>query len=85
MQKSNDGFYISEQDLNIRGSGEIFGYRQSGEDGFILSDIVEDVNIFKIANQEAKVLLKSNLKEDIQVKDDIMSKIQRSSKYICFN
>ena len=85
MQKSNDGFYISEQDLSIRGSGEIFGYRQSGEDGFILSDIVEDVNILKIANQEAKVLLKSSLDEDIKVKDEIMNKIQRSSKYICFN
>ncbi|MBC8062617.1 MAG: ATP-dependent DNA helicase RecG [Clostridiaceae bacterium] len=85
MQKSNDGFYISEEDLKIRGSGEIFGYRQSGEDGFILSDIVQDVNILKIANQEAKALLKSNLQEDIRVKDEIMNKIQRSSKYICFN
>jgi len=85
MQKSNDGFYISEEDLKIRGSGEIFGYRQSGEDGFILSDIVEDINILKIANQEAKMLLKSTLEEDIKVKDEIMNKIKRSSKYICFN
>ncbi len=85
MKKSNDGFYISEEDLKIRGSGEIFGYRQSGENEFILADIVEDSNILRAANQEAKVLLKSDREEDVQIKNEILCKIEKTSKYICFN
>ena len=38
LTESTDGFYISEQDLKIRGSGEMFGMRQSGDEGFLLAD-----------------------------------------------
>lgn len=85
MVKSNDGFFIAEEDLKIRGGGEVFGYRQSGEDGFMLADIINDANILQAANLEAKRLLSSESDVDIKIKDDIIEKLERSSKYICFN
>lgn len=85
MKSSNDGFFIAEQDLKIRGSGEIFGFRQHGEDGLILSDIAEDIDILKMANLEAKKLIESNNEKDIKIKNEIFKKIEQTSKFICFN
>lgn len=85
MVKSNDGFYIAEEDLKIRGSGEIFGFRQHGDNGLILSDVLEDSNILKEANREARLLIESTANKDINIKNHILNKIEVSSKYICFN
>lgn len=85
MKSSNDGFFIAEQDLKIRGAGEIFGVRQSGEDSLILSDVVQDIELLKIANMEAKRLLESDDEKDIRVKDEILRKIEQSTRFICFN
>ena len=83
--KSNDGFYIAEEDLKTRGAGELFGIRQSGESGLILADVICDIDILKLANNEAKNLIQSNNSEDVVVKNDIIEKIKKSSNYICFN
>ncbi|AEB76168.1 ATP-dependent DNA helicase RecG [Clostridium botulinum] len=85
ITKSNDGFFIAEEDLKLRGSGEIFGFNQHGENGFIISDVINDYGIFRNANKEAKILIKSEKKEDIQLKNNILDEIKRSSRYICFN
>ncbi|WP_127836394.1 ATP-dependent DNA helicase RecG [Clostridium prolinivorans] len=85
LQKSNDGFYIAEEDLKLRGSGELLGFKQHGEDNLILSDLVEDIDLFKIANIEARRLLKSNDSEDIKIKEEIIKKLDNTSKFICFN
>jgi ATP-dependent DNA helicase RecG len=85
MQKSNDGFFIAEEDLKIRGSGELFGFKQHGDSGLILSDPIDDVDILKEANHEAKLLIKSDNEKDIIVKKHIMHKLEMTSKYICFN
>ncbi|WP_411683011.1 ATP-dependent DNA helicase RecG [Clostridium thailandense] len=85
MKSSNDGFFIAEQDLKIRGAGEIFGFRQHGEGGLILSDVVEDIGILKAANLEAKKLIESNSEIDIKIKNEIFRKIEQNSKFICFN
>ncbi|WP_026882335.1 ATP-dependent DNA helicase RecG [Clostridium akagii] len=85
MEKSNDGFYIAEEDLKIRGSGEIFGFMQHGDNGLILSDVIEDSAILKEANKEARILISSNENKDINIKNHILAKIEISSKYICFN
>ncbi|MCD3215717.1 ATP-dependent DNA helicase RecG [Clostridium botulinum C] len=85
ITKSNDGFFIAEEDLKLRGSGKIFGFNQHGENGFIISDIINDYRIFRNANKEAKILIKSEKKEDIQLKNNILDEIKRSSRYICFN
>lgn len=85
MEKSNDGFFIAEEDLKLRGSGELFGARQSGDDMLILSDPVSDINILKIANSEARILLNSKAREDIEFKKEIIEILESRSKYICFN
>lgn len=85
MKKSNDGFYIAEEDLKIRGSGQLVGYRQHGDEGFILADPLEDFEILKQANSEAKTLLSSSNYEYERIKKEIAKNIENSSKFICFN
>lgn len=82
---STDGFFIAEEDLKLRGPGEIFGYRQHGEDGLIIADVIEDLELFKEANVEAKVLLLNNTEENNKIRNEIMKKIEKTSRFICFN
>ena len=57
LEKTNDGFEIAEQDLKLRGPGDLFGIRQSGEMGFHLADIYEDTDILtKAAGYADEVL-----------------------------
>lgn len=85
MTKSNDGFYIAEEDLKLRGSGEIFGVSQHGEDEFILGDVVDDIHLFREANNEAKRVVNSELEKDINIKNEILENLEKTSRYICFN
>jgi ATP-dependent DNA helicase RecG len=50
---SNDGFYIAEMDMKLRGSGEFFGTRQSGMPSFQIGNIMRDADILEIARNEA--------------------------------
>ena len=85
MIESTDGFYISEQDLKLRGSGEMFGLRQSGDEGLILSNLYDDINILRCAREEGKLLLGSTDPRKIKLCNDIGKSLERSSRYICFN
>ncbi|MGL5149982.1 MAG: ATP-dependent DNA helicase RecG [Clostridium sp.] len=85
MVESTDGFYISEQDLKLRGAGEMFGMRQSGDEGLILSDIYEDMDILRCARGEAKMILEEKNEENIRIVNEVKKNLQRSTKYICFN
>ena len=49
LEKTNDGFKIADEDLKLRGPGDLFGERQSGALGFILADIYEDSAIMRKA------------------------------------
>ncbi|RTK92188.1 MAG: ATP-dependent DNA helicase RecG [Rickettsiales bacterium] len=55
MRQSNDGFYISEQDLKLRGGGEILGTRQSGEPDFFFADLARDTELLIKANKMATI------------------------------
>ncbi len=57
LNRSNDGFFIASEDLKLRGPGDIFGVRQSGELNFKLADIFTDAEILKCASREVKRLL----------------------------
>lgn len=59
MESSNDGFFIANEDLRLRGPGDFFGYRQSGESYFELADIYNHADILKNA-RDAVYTLKSN-------------------------
>ena len=54
LNKSNDGFFIASEDLKLRGPGDIFGIRQSGEMEFKLGDIFTDSNLLKTVSEEVK-------------------------------
>ena len=54
LKKSNDGFVISEEDMKLRGSGDILGFKQSGEKKFNLADPILHEDLFKIAEKEVK-------------------------------
>lgn len=56
LKNSNDGFKIAEEDLKMRGSGDIFGIRQSGEMLFALGDVLRDADILKMASEVIKSL-----------------------------
>ena len=57
VNHSNDGFYIAEEDLKLRGPGDLFGVRQSGEILFRIADIYRDADILIRADQSVKELL----------------------------
>lgn len=85
LRDSCDGFYIAEEDLKLRGGGEIFGYRQSGESGFILADLMGDMGLLLAAHKDAEELFGSGKPSDAEVRDEFMKKIEENSQYICFN
>ncbi len=60
LASSNDGFEIARKDLELRGPGELFGVRQSGEIGFVLADIYADAEVMKKAEEAAKEFLSTD-------------------------
>jgi ATP-dependent DNA helicase RecG len=57
MEESSDGFFIAEEDLKIRGPGEIFGTRQHGLPDMKLADMVRHMEVLNAARDEAKIIL----------------------------
>ena len=63
LKNSNDGFIISEEDMKLRGFGDILGFKQSGIKNFKLADPIHNHNLFILAEKEIKRI--ENDKEDI--------------------
>ena len=57
LNKSNDGFYIAGEDLKLRGPGDLFGIRQSGQLEFRIGDIYQDADVLKAASDVAGGIL----------------------------
>ena len=53
LEDSNDGFYVAKQDLTLRGPGDLFGIRQSGDLLFRMADIYQDASELQQANEAA--------------------------------
>ena len=66
LNKSNDGFYIAEQDLKLRGPGDFFGIRQSGDMSFKLADIYTDADMLKKAKDCADYIIENNLQNTLK-------------------
>jgi len=62
MRASADGFYIAEEDLKMRGSGELVGTRQSGLPEFKIANLAIDADLLKIAHKNAQVILSYDAK-----------------------
>ena len=60
LKDSNDGFYISEEDMKIRGFGDILGFKQSGIKNFKLADPLHNKDLFLLAEKEIRRIEKSN-------------------------
>ena len=54
LKSSNDGFFIAEEDMKLRGFGDILGYQQSGIKNFKLADPIQHEDLFKIAERNIK-------------------------------
>ena len=57
MEQTDDGFLLSEEDLKLRGPGDFFGYRQSGDMKFKRASIVNDFKILEVAREDAYAIL----------------------------
>lgn len=57
LNKTNDGFKIAEEDLKLRGPGDFFGVRQSGDFDFGIADIYTDAKVLKSASEAAGEVL----------------------------
>ena len=66
MEESNDGFYISQKDFELRGHGDLFGIKQSGDMNFKIANLKNDYNILLLANEDTKKYIESKeyLKND---------------------
>ena len=60
MQETNDGFIISEKDLELRGSGEFFGTKQHGIPEFKVANLFEDMKLLKLVQSAAIKILEED-------------------------
>jgi len=70
MEKTDDGFVIAEEDLRLRGAGDMLGVRQSGLPRFRIGDIIEDIDIMVRARTIAEGFVKD-------LADDEVKKLRR--------
>tara|TARA_B110000438_G_scaffold298002_1_gene345361 strand:- start:636 stop:2696 length:2061 start_codon:yes stop_codon:yes gene_type:complete len=54
LKSSNDGFFIADEDMKLRGFGDVLGYKQSGIKDFKLADPIQHQDLFKIAEKDIK-------------------------------
>ena len=59
MTETTDGFKISEEDFRLRGSGDLFGVRQSGDMSFQIANIKQDFNILVKAKEDSLEFINS--------------------------
>ena len=63
LTQTNDGFKISEEDFKLRGSGDLFGVRQSGDMNFNVANFKTDFNILMKAKEDTEYLLDNNIND----------------------
>ena len=64
MTETNDGFEISEADFKLRGQGDLFGVRQSGDMNFKIADLKKDFKILMKAKEDANMFIKKSMMDD---------------------
>lgn len=72
MRSTNDGFIIAEEDLKLRGGGEMIGTKQSGEQEFSFANLTEDYEILKLARLEANRAVKFKEQLDKEILNDLL-------------
>lgn len=69
MCESNDGFYISEQDLKLRGPGDFFGTRQHGLPEMKIANLFEDKDLLKLSQEVTKIIVDEGLDKYPRLKE----------------
>ena len=75
LSKTNDGFVIAEEDFKLRGSGDLFGTKQSGDMNFKIANLKEDYKILVESNKDAKEFWKKSDEELHNLKEYIINSI----------
>ena len=73
LVESNDGFYIAEMDLQLRGPGEFFGTKQSGLPALRIGNIIRDKEILEVARSEATSFI--GVSGDEEHRDEVKSAV----------
>ena len=81
LNKSNDGFYIAGEDLKLRGPGDLFGIRQSGQLEFRIGDIYQDADMLKAASEAAGGLLELDRDLLLPQHEILRERLQAYMKY----
>ena len=77
LEKTNDGFEISEYDFQNRGEGDLFGVRQSGDTGLIMANINRDFKMLLRAKEDAEEFIDTLFTEDTDKYNDIKSALKQ--------
>ena len=81
LNKSYDGFYIAGEDLKLRGPGDLFGIRQSGQLEFRIGDIYQDADMLKAASEAAGGLLELDRDLLLPQHEILRERLQAYMKY----
>ncbi|QTU82656.1 ATP-dependent DNA helicase RecG [Carnobacteriaceae bacterium zg-C25] len=77
MCESNDGFYLSQKDLEMRGGGDAFGAKQSGMPLLKCADLIRDVNVWQQVIEDVRLFLKDDTnKEYLLLKERLFDKME---------
>ena len=80
MVRTNDGFEIAEQDLRLRGPGDIMGTQQSGVLDFKLADLAKDAQLVQLSKNDVDDLLKIDpdlvLKENQTIRKELVRQMK---------
>ena len=77
LEKTNDGFEISEYDFQNRGEGDLFGVRQSGDTGLIMANINRDFKMLLRAKEDAEEFIDTLFTENTDKYNDIKSALKQ--------
>ena len=81
LNRSNDGFYIAEEDLKLRGPGDLFGIRQSGQLEFRIGNIYQDSDVLKAASDAAGGLLELDRELQLPQHEKLRERLNTYMKY----
>ncbi|MGP6138730.1 MULTISPECIES: ATP-dependent DNA helicase RecG [unclassified Jeotgalibaca] len=86
MTESTDGFYLSQKDLELRGSGDVFGVKQAGMPVFKYADVIKHADVLDTANRDAILMLSDKsffdepeclpLREYLETEQNLAKKLQ---------
>ena len=77
LNQSNDGFYIAQEDLKLRGPGDLFGVKQSGVLEFGIADIFRDASIMKNASEAAGEILSLDFQLELPQNQRLKEKLKQ--------